>query len=82
MNDATLTSKILVLDSSTAQAPGIKRFCEANNLVALKVRKEAVMAFLRTNVDLGGVLFSETYGDSPLETSDIAIEIHTDHYQA
>jgi hypothetical protein len=77
MNDATLTSKILVLDSSTAQAPGIKRFCEANNLVALKVRKEAVMAFLRTNVDLGGVLFSETYGDSPLETSDIAIEIHT-----
>jgi Chemotaxis phosphatase CheX len=76
MNDK-LVSKILVLDNSPAHAHLIKQFCDANSLVALKVRKGAVMSVLHTNVDLGGILYSEDYGASPEETARIALEIHS-----
>lgn len=76
MNDKPV-SKVLVLDNSASNAKRIKQFCEENNLVALKVRNGSVMSVLRTNVDLGGILYSETYGDSPQESARIAMEIHT-----
>jgi hypothetical protein len=69
-------SKVLVLDNSTEHAPLLKHFCEQNNLFALKVRKDAVTSVLRTNIDLGGILYSESYGDSPEETARIAADIH------
>lgn len=69
-------SKILVLDNSLKAAQLIKNFCDENNLFALKVRKEAVTSVLRTYIDLGGILYSETYGDTPEETARIAREIH------
>ena len=72
----TPVSKVLVLDDNKAHAGALKRFCDANNLVALKVRKDSVMAVLRTNVDLGGIFYSESYGASPEETADIARQIH------
>jgi hypothetical protein len=75
MNDKPV-SKVLVLDNSAVHAQRIKQFCDDNNLVALKVRKGSVMSVLRTNVDLGGILYSETYGDSPQESARIALEIH------
>jgi hypothetical protein len=74
--NAKALSKVLVLDNSTEHAQAIKEFCDENDLVPLKVRKEAVMSVLRTNVDLGAILYSETYGDSPAETARIATEIH------
>src|SRR5215475_5927061 len=70
------TSKVLVLDNSPEHAPLIKSFCDKNNLFALKVRKEAVTSVLRTNIDLGGILYSESYGDGPEETARIALDIH------
>ena len=72
----TPVSKVLVLDDNKAHAGALKRFCDANNLVALKVRKDSVMTVLRTNVDLGGIFYSDTYGASPAETADIAQQIH------
>ena len=75
MNDKPV-SKLLVLDDSPMHAWRIKQFCDANNLVALKVRKGAVMSVLRTNIDLGGILYSESYGGSPQENARIAAEIH------
>lgn len=69
-------SKLLVLEDSEAHAQRIKQFCDANDLVALKVRSGAVMSVLRTNIDLGGILFSETYGGSLEEGARIAAEIH------
>ena len=72
----TPVSKVLVLDDNKAHAGALKRFCDANNLVALKVRKDSVMSVLRTNVDLGGVFYSDTYGASPAETAAIAQQIH------
>jgi len=74
MNDKAV-SKVLVLDNSTAHARTIKEFCERNDLVPLKVRKESVAAVLRTNVDLGAILYSEAYGDTPAETVRIVKEI-------
>jgi hypothetical protein len=75
MNDTPI-SKILVLDGDAAHARRIKTFCDDHHLIALKVRKGSVMSVLRTNIDLGGILFSEDYGDSPEETARIAREIH------
>jgi hypothetical protein len=75
MNDKPV-SKILVLDNSREHILQIKRFCHENDLVPLKVPKGRVMAVLGTNIDLGGILYSETYGDSPAEAARIALEIH------
>jgi hypothetical protein len=69
-------SKVLVLDNSPQLAPLIKTFCEQNNLCPLKVRKDALTCVLKTNIDLGGILYSENYGDSHEESARIALDIH------
>ena len=69
-------SKVLVLDNSAADSEVIKQFCSDNDLVGLKVRKDSLLAVLRTNIDLGGVLYSEDYGDTAEETAVIAAQIH------
>jgi hypothetical protein len=75
MNDEPV-SKLLVLDDSASHARRIKQFCDENHLVPLKVRKGSVMTVLRTNIDLGGILYSDSYGDSAEDTARIALEIH------
>jgi Chemotaxis phosphatase CheX len=75
MNEQPM-SKVLVLDNSSEHAPLIKSFCDQNNLSALKVRKDAITSVLRTNIDLGGILYSDTYGETPAETARIALDIH------
>lgn len=75
MNDTPI-SKVLVLDNNPLQASLIKQFCDDHHLIAHKVRKGSEMSVLRTNIDLGGILFSEDYGDSPEDTTRIALEIH------
>jgi hypothetical protein len=75
MND-TPVSKMLVLDSSPLHAPRIKQFCDDHNLVAHTVRKGSEIAVLRTNIDLGGILFAEDYGDSPEDMVRIALLVH------
>ena len=72
----TPVSKILVLDDNPLQASLIKHFCDENHLIQLKVRKGAVMSVLSTNIDLGGILYSENYEDSPADTAQLAREIH------
>ncbi len=69
-------SKILVLDKSSVHNRTIKEFCDANGLVPLKARKSTVMAVLRTNIDLGGILYSDDFGDTPEETVQLALDIH------
>ena len=75
MNEKPI-SKVLVLDDSPNHAQRIKHFCEENNLVPLKVRGGAAMSVLRTNIDLGAILYSENYGGSSEEATRIAVEIH------
>jgi hypothetical protein len=57
--DVPLVSKVLVLDSDPAQHSITKAFCEANDLVALKVAAGNAMSVLRSNVDLGAILLWE-----------------------
>lgn len=71
-----LVSKVLVLDDSQEHAQAIKEFCDENNLVALKVRKQGLMAVLQSNIDLGAILYSESYGDTSRESAEIAMNIH------
>jgi hypothetical protein len=72
-----LVSKVLVLDNNSAHSARIKCFCDENNLVALKVRKNRLMSVLRSNIDLGAILYSDNYGASPEENAEIALRIHT-----
>lgn len=76
MSDSPV-SKILVLDNDDACQQSIKRFCDENALVPLKVRKNRLMSVLRSNIDLGAILLAEDYGASPEENAEIALRIHT-----
>ncbi|HZG19335.1 MAG TPA: chemotaxis protein CheX [Herbaspirillum sp.] len=58
--DNTITSKVLVLDRDADCYDTIKSFCERHQLVGLKAHEEHVMAVLRSNVDLGGIMLSES----------------------
>lgn len=69
-------SKVLILDDSEAHFEEIRRFCEENHLVGLKVRKNRLMSVLESNIDLGAILYAESYGDSPDENAEIALRIH------
>jgi hypothetical protein len=43
--------------------------------VPLEVRNGSAMSILRTNIDPGGILYSDDHGDSREETASIALEI-------
>jgi hypothetical protein len=62
MSDANkVISKVLVLDSDADCYDKIKLFCDANNLIGLKVHEDNIVQVLKSNVDLGGILLSETF---------------------
>ena len=67
-----LLSKVLVLDNSPEHADTIKHFCDENNLAGLKVQKNNLMSVLRSNIDLGAILYSENYGDTPEENAEMS----------
>lgn len=72
----SLVSKVLVLDDGSEHQEAIKRFCEEHHLVALKVRKNRLMSVLRSNIDLGAILYAERYGADAEENAEIAVRIH------
>lgn len=71
-----LLSKVLILDDRQEYVDGLRAFCEANNLVGLKVRKNRLMSVLRSNIDLGAIFYAESYGATPEESAEIAVRIH------
>lgn len=66
MTDAALVmSKVLILDDASEHFVQIKQFCEECRLLGIKPNigsQGGVMAILRSNVDLGGILLYENYG--------------------
>jgi hypothetical protein len=76
MNMNKPVSKVLVLDDCPAHKEALKRFCDENNLVGVKVGKNRLQSVLRSNIDLGAVLFAESYGGSPEASAEIAIRIN------
>lgn len=80
MTDAALVmSKVLVLDDASEHFAQIKQFCEDCCLVGIKPNigsQGGVMAILRSNVDLGGIILYENYGGQSLGLT-LAHAIHS-----
>ena len=74
--NSRVMSKVLVLDECPCHQQKIKSYCEASGLVGLKVRRPYLMSVLATNIDLGAILLSETYGGTSEESAAIARRIH------
>jgi hypothetical protein len=63
-NNKLVVSKVLVLDNAGLPPDSLKAFCEECGLVCIKPQQgdaASVMAILRSNVDLGGILLYENY---------------------
>ena len=76
MNMHKPVCKVLVLDDCPLHKDALKRFCDENNLVGVKVGKNRLQSVLRSNIDLGAVLFAESYGGSAEASAEIAIRIN------
>ncbi|RDK02065.1 chemotaxis protein CheX [Paraburkholderia lacunae] len=76
MNVNKPVSKVLVLDDCPVHKDALKRFCDENNLVGVKVSKSRLPSVLRSNIDLGAILFGEGYGGSAEASAEIAIRIN------
>ena len=75
-----LVSKVLVLDEAVAHSDSLRTFCEECGLVGIKAPRggiDSVMAILKSNVDLGGILLHEDYGSSPGRGIALARDIHS-----
>lgn len=59
---AELVSKVLVLEDAPDCAAAIKSFCDGHRLIGVKAQAENVMGVLKSNVDLGGIFLSQSYG--------------------
>lgn len=72
-----VVAKVLIIDDGNADTLElIKQFCADNNLIGLKTHSDNVMSVLKSNVDLGGILMSESYHDSPQGGIDLALKLH------
>jgi hypothetical protein len=77
MNDAArLVSKVLLLERDPACLEQLRNFCDANDLVGLKVQQDNVMSVLKSNVDLGGIFLAEDFGATPAAGRALAHAIH------
>ncbi len=78
-NKNTLISKILVLDDGAVHLESQKAICEEWHLLGIKPQQgdiEAAMAILKSNVDLGGIMLYENYGNKTGMGLKLAREIH------
>lgn len=78
-HEKQLVSKVLVLDEDRTHADSLKAFCEECALVGIRPQQGGtanVMAILKSNVDLGGILLYENYGGEAATGLQLAREIH------
>jgi hypothetical protein len=71
-----IVSKFLVLDDDQSCRDQIRKFCDENNLIPLKVQADNVMGVLKSNVDLGGILLAENFGSDSSSGLQLAHAIH------
>lgn len=74
-----LVSKVLVLDNSGTHFDILRGFCEECGLVGIRPQQgcsASVVAILRSNVDLGGIMLYENYVGSDFSGMELAREIH------
>lgn len=61
-DDATLVSKVLLLERDPECLMQLRSFCDSHDLVGLKVQPDNVMSVLKSNVDLGGIFLADEFG--------------------
>lgn len=78
-SDRLVVSKVLILDDAEAHFDSLKGFCEDCGLVGIRPQQRdaaGVMAILRSNVDLGGIMLYEHFGGTAGQGLELAREIH------
>lgn len=77
MNDTSrLVSKVLLLEQDPDSLDRLRNFCDANDLVGLKVQPGNVMSVLKSNVDLGGIFLAEDFDTTKTSGRALARTIH------
>jgi hypothetical protein len=59
-----VVSKVLVLEDGVDSLERARAICEQHGLVGLKVKASHAMDVLKSNVDLGGIMLSEDFGNN------------------
>lgn len=74
---AKLQVKVLVLEEEGGATEALKAFCEAQDLMPVKVQPpDNLMAVLRSSIDLGALFLSEDYACHGLRGRQLAHELH------
>lgn len=73
---ATIQVKVLVLDTDAEAAEQLKRFCDAHDLVPVKVAPENLMPVLRSSIDLGAVFLADGFESHSLSGFRLAQELN------
>lgn len=73
---AKIQVKVLVLDADAQAGDELKRFCDENDLVPVKVAPENLMGVLRSSIDLGAVFLSEAFESHSLSGFRLAQELN------
>jgi Chemotaxis phosphatase CheX len=73
---ANLQVKVLVLEGDPQHAESLRRFCDAQSLVAVTVQPENLVQVLRSNIDLGALFLAEDFLSDGLQGLMLAQELH------
>ncbi|WP_028536669.1 chemotaxis protein CheX [Paludibacterium yongneupense] len=75
----SVVSKVLVLDDADVHFASLKAFCDECGLIGIRPQQKSmsrIMAILKSNVDLGGILLYEHFGARTGGGIELAREIH------
>jgi hypothetical protein len=76
MENASIQSKVLILESSEDAISKLRDFFSEKGLVGLKATSKSIVKLLQTNTDLGAVFLSEKFENEGLTGTELAQEIH------
>jgi len=76
MENTSIQSKVLILETSELAISEIRIFFSNKGLVGLKATSKSIIELLKTNTDLGAVFLSEASEDEGLTGTELAKKIH------
>ncbi len=76
MENASIQSKVLILESSENAISELRTFFSTKGLVGLKATSTSILELLQTNTDLGAVFLSEQSENEGLTGTKLASKIH------
>jgi hypothetical protein len=76
MENASIQSKVLILESSENAIAKIRSFFSDKGLIGLKATSQSILKLLQTNTDLGAVFLSEHFENEELTGTELAQKIN------